>query len=379
VSVVVVAPAAFKGGLSAEGAARALSAGIRLTARGVETRLAPIADGGEGTMAALVAAAGGRVRVFDVEDPLGRTGPAGLGLLPGGTAVVELAQASGYERLAAGERDPEATSTAGTGQLMRAALDLGATRIVVGVGGSATTDGGLGLVRALGARVLDADGRELAGRGGELGRVAAVDLSGLDPRLAGVEIAVACDVDNPLVGPRGAAAVFGPQKGASSEAVKRLDAGLANLADVLAGSTGTTLHDLPRAGAAGGAAGGMAAMLGARLEPGAELVLSAMDFEGRLGGAVLCVTGEGRLDEQSLAGKAPVAAAAACARAGVPCVAACGALGLGPGAVRDAGFAAAFAISTGPVTLEEALASTERDLAAFGAAVGGLLGAFGAA
>lgn len=374
-SHVVVAPAAFKGALGAEAAARAIGAGLRLIATGLRTEMVPIADGGEGTMAALVAARGGRTRSFTVRDPLGRPVAAALGLLPGGVAVVELAQASGYERLSEAERDPERTSTFGTGQLIAAALDLGAREIIVGVGGSATTDGGLGLALALGARALDGDGAELAGTGADLAAVRKLDLAGLDPRLADVAITVACDVDNPLLGERGSARVFGPQKGADPQAVARLERGLANLAGILAAQTGVTLADRPFAGAAGGAAGGMAAMLGAALESGAGVVLEAARLAATLAGARMCVTGEGRLDDQSLAGKAPAAAAGLCRDAGVPCVALCGSLGLSPGAIRDAGFAAALAIGRGPRPLEEALAETERDLAAAGAVLGGLLAA----
>jgi glycerate kinase len=372
VRAVVVAPGPFKGALAAAGAARAIAAGVRLVATGVEVRSVPVADGGEGTLDALVAAAGGRRRAVTVADPLGRPVAAGLGELPGHVAVVELAQASGYERLAAGERDPEATTTFGTGQLIRAALDVGARRIVVGLGGSATTDGGLGLARALGIRALDADGAVLEGRGADMARVDRLDLSGRDPRLDDTVIQVACDVANPFHGPDGAAHVYGPQKGAGPEAVERLDAGLARLAVVIRAETGVDLQALPGAGAAGGAAGGLAALLGAELAPGARLVLDAVGFARRLEGAVLCITGEGRLDETSLQGKAPAAVASACAEAGVPCVALCGEVALGPGAVRRAGFAAALAIGRGVRTHDEALAATEVDLAAAGAAVAGI-------
>ena len=370
--VVVVAPAPFKGALSAAAAARAVGAGVRLAVPGVVTRAVPVADGGEGTLDALVAAAGGRRRGVSVSDPLGRPVEAWLGELPWHVAVVELAQASGYELLQPGERDPEATGTWGTGEMIRAALDLGARRIIVGLGGSATTDGGLGLARALGARALAADGAELEGRGADMARVASLDLAGLDPRLADTAIQVACDVDNPFHGPRGAARVFGPQKGASPEAVERLDAGLERLAGVIAAATGHDLQALPGAGAAGGAAGGLAALLGAELTPGAPLVLGAVRMAERLDGASLCITGEGRLDETSLAGKAPSAVAAACREAGVPCVALCGEVALGPGAVRRAGFAAALAIGRAVRPLEDALAATESDLAATAAAVAGV-------
>ncbi|WP_217914228.1 glycerate kinase family protein [Miltoncostaea marina] len=371
-TTVAVAMAPFKGALAAGAATRAVAAGVRLAAPRVATVQVPVADGGEGTLDALVSAAGGRRRALTVADPLGRPVEAALGELPNAIAVVELAQASGFERLTDAERDPEATTTRGTGELIRAALDLGARRIVVGLGGSATTDGGLGLARALGVRALDAEGRELEGRGADMARVARLDLSGRDPRLDDTVVQVACDVDNPFHGPRGAARVFGPQKGAGPAAVERLDAGLAALAAVVREATGADLQALPGAGAAGGAAGGLAALLGAQLTPGAALVLEALDFGRRLEGAALCVTGEGRLDETSLAGKAPAAVAAACRAAGVPCVALCGQVALGPGAVRRAGFAAALAIGRGPLPLPDALEATERDLAAAGAAVAGV-------
>ena len=369
---VVVAPAPFKGALSASAAARAIAAGVRLAAPGATTVVLPVADGGEGTMEALVAATHGRRRGVTVADPLGRPVDAGLGELAGGVAVVELAQASGFELLTDRERDPEATSTRGTGELIRAALDLGARRIIVGLGGSATTDGGLGLAAALGVRALDADGALLAGRGSDLERVARLDLSGRDPRLDDTAIQVACDVDNPFHGPRGAAHVFGPQKGATPEGVARLDRGLANLAAVVRRQTGIDLQELPGAGAAGGAAGGMAALLGAELTAGAPLVLDALRFAERLQGADLCLTGEGRLDQTSAGGKAPLAVAAACAAAGVPCVALCGEVALGPGAVRRMGFASAFAIGRAIRPLPDALEATEADLAAVAAAVAGL-------
>ena len=376
-TAVVVAPAPFKGALPAAGAARAIGAGVRLALPGCEIRSSPVADGGEGTMEALIAALGGRRRPVTVADPLGREVEAAIGELPGGVAVVELAQASGYERLRSGERDPELASTRGTGELIRAALDLGARRIVVGLGGSATTDGGLGLARVLGVRALDADGAELEGRGVDMARVARIDLTGRDPRLAETVIQVACDVHNPFHGPRGAAAVFGPQKGATPDAVARLDAGLAQVARVVRAQTGIDLQALPGSGAAGGAAGGLAALLGAELTPGAPLVLEAMGFAARLDGAALCVTGEGRIDETTSSGKAPVAVAAACAGAGVPCVALCGEVDLGPAAIRRLGFTAALAIGRRVRGLDAALAATEADLAAAACAVTGIWAAGG--
>lgn len=372
---IVVAVAAFKGALPAAAAAAAIAAGLRLAATGVETRIVPVADGGEGTLDALVAARDGRIRGFAVSDPLGRAASAAIGLLPGGTAVVELARASGYERLTDAERDPEVTSTFGTGQLIRAALDFEPQRIIVTVGGSATNDAGLGLVRALGARLLDAKGAELDGCGRDLARVAQVDLTGLDPRLADVAIDVACDVRNPFHGPNGAAHVFGPQKGADAGTIDRLDRGLATFAVLLRTQTGVDVQALPGAGAAGGAAGGMAAMLGARIVPGAQLVLDAVGLADALEGAGLCITGEGRLDDQTLQGKAPAEVAAMCRDRGVPCVGVCGELRLLPGLVRRMGMVAAFPIRRELVPLPDALAATETDLAAMGAALGGLVAA----
>ncbi len=369
---IVVAPAAFKGALSAADAARAIAAGIQLAATGSEVRLVPVADGGEGTLEALVAAREGRRRATPVVDPLGRPAEAAIGELPGHTCVVELAQASGYERLAPGERDPERTSTYGTGQQLRMALDLGAERIIVGLGGSATNDAGMGLARALGIRFLDARGQELDGTGADLGRVCAIDTSGRDPRIDATEILVACDVTNPFCGPEGAAFVFGPQKGADDAAVARLDAGLANLAEVIADATGIDVTAVPGAGAAGGAAGGMLALLGGRLTAGAPLVLEAAGLAERLAGAELCITGEGRLDAQSLHGKAVSAVAAASRDAGVPCVAVAGSLGLLPGMVRRMGLTAAFAINRELAAEPDALAATETNLAAMGAALAGL-------
>ena len=359
---VVVAPAPFKSALGPADAATAIAIGVRQA--GHEAIEVPVADGGEGTMDALVAAAGGRVVQAPARDPLGRPITAGFGQLPDGTAVVELAQASGYERLADAERDPEATSTLGTGDLIRAALDEGATRIVVGVGGSATTDGGMGIAIALGARMLDAHGTALAGTGADLARVASIDLSDLDARLAHVPVEVACDVASPLVGAEGAAHVFGPQKGASPEAVLRLDAGLVNLAAVLAAQGLPGIAHMARAGAAGGAAGGMAAMLGADLIDGGALVIHAAGLVAALQRADLCITGEGRLDAQTRRGKAPAAVAAACASVGVPCVGLFGQVDVSPEVARDMGFVSSITIGPTARALPDALAATADDLTA---------------
>jgi len=358
---VVAAPAPFKGALGPAAAAAAIAAGAR--AAGADVREVPMADGGEGTLNALVAAAGGRTIHAPARDPLGRAIRAPYGVLPDGTAVVELAAASGFERLSDAERDPEATTTAGTGDLMRAALNGGCRRIVLGVGGSATTDGGLGIAIALGARALDAAGRELPGVGGVLAAVRQVDLSGLDPRLRAVPVEVACDVVSPLAGPDGAARVFAPQKGADPDAVERLDAGLMSLAAVLAWQGHADMTRLPRAGAAGGAAGGLASMIGARLLDGGAMVARAVDLAGALAEADLCITGEGRLDDQTRAGKAPAVVAEACAEAGVPCVGLFGAVDLSTLEAQAMGFAQARCIAPAACPRAEAVAATADHLA----------------
>jgi glycerate 2-kinase len=307
-----------------------------------------------------------------VTDPLGRPITADYALLPDGVAVVELAEASGFERLTDDERDPERTSTRGTGELLRAALEQGARRILLTVGGSATNDGGMGLLAAVGARFLTASGQLLDGRGADMAKVARVDLSGLDQRLSVVHIEIACDVASPLLGPSGATTVFGPQKGATPASITRLESGLSNLAERLIDATGVDVRETAGAGAAGGAAGGVVAALGGVIRPGAPLVLQTLDFARHLAGARLCITGEGRIDKQTGTGKAPVAVAAACQLAGVPCVAVCGELALDPPELRALGFSAAFAINRIALALPDRLAATRTELVAIGAAIGGV-------
>ena len=316
---VVVAPAPFKGALPASSAARAIAAGVRLAIPGAVTVALPVADGGEGTLEALVAATGGRRRGVTVADPLGRPVEAGVGELAGGVAVVELAQAAGYELLTDRERDPEATTTRGVGEMIRAALDLGLRRIIVGLGGSATTDGGLGLAVALGVRALDASGAELAGRGSDMERVASLDLSARDPRLDDTAIQVACDVHNPFHGPRGAARVFGPQKGADPDGVERLDRGLANLASVIRRTPPAAIRrtcPAPAPPAARPAAWPRCSAPSSR--PVRPSCSTRSASPARLEGADLCITGEGRLDETSAGGKAPVAVAGPAPRRACP-------------------------------------------------------------
>src|SRR4051794_14711133 len=298
---VVIAPDSFKGSLAADRVADALAAGLRRVRPDVDTVLRPIADGGEGTVAAALRA-GYRPRTVRVSGPDGRPVEATLAL-DGTTAVVELATAAGLGQL--DRPAPMTATTRGVGELLRAALDGEVRRIVLGIGGSATNDGGAGMLQALGVRLLDAEGAELPPGGAALARLDRVDAAGLDPRLAAVDFVVASDVTNPLVGPQGAAAVFGPQKGATPEQVAELDAALARYAAVLGRDVGIDPSSTPGAGGAGGTAAGALAVLGARVVSGAGLVCDLVGLAEALDGAVLAVTGEGALDEQTLSGKAP--------------------------------------------------------------------------
>ncbi len=323
-SLAVCAPNAFKGTLAAPAAARALAEGV--ADAGWAARCVPVADGGDGTLDVLLAAAGSsaRTQVVRVAGPLGRRGDARLGWIGADVAIVELAEAAGLQRLPPGRLSPLRASSRGVGELMVAALEGGAQRIVVGVGGSASSDGGTGILAALGARLLDRAGRVVRPGGGSLAAITSVDVSGVDHRLRECVVDVAVDVRSPLFGPEGAAHVFAPQKGASPEQVAQLDAGLRHLAAVVERATGRAgLSGHPGAGAAGGA-GFALASLGAQLVDGAALVCELAGLEAALAGASLVITGEGRLDAQTEAGKAPAEVARRARRAGLPCVAVAG-------------------------------------------------------
>ncbi|MET7378668.1 glycerate kinase [Streptomyces sp. NPDC005526] len=342
---VLVAADKFKGSLTAVQVARAVTAGLRRVVPDVEVEALPVADGGDGTVDAAVAA-GFERREVRVAGPLGHEVTAAFALR-GDTAVVEMAEASGLQRLPAGVLAPLTASTYGSGELLRAALDAGARTLVFGVGGSATTDGGAGMLRALGARFLDAEGEPVAPGGGGLAALARADLSGLDPRLASVELVLASDVDNPLTGPKGAPAVYGPQKGASPDDVAALDAALAHYAKVLeeaVGDRAARYAVAPGAGAAGGIGYG-ALLLGARFRPGIEVMLEVLGFAPALERATLVITGEGSLDEQTLHGKAPAGVAAAARAAGKEVVAVCGRLALTPEALARAGIGRAYPLT----------------------------------
>lgn len=352
---VVIAPDKFRGTLEAAEVADALAAGLLAARPGLDVRRCPVADGGEGTLAAALANGWEAVAV-PVTGPLGerRTAAFARGELAGApAALVELAAASGLpllptDRSGRPVTDALRATSAGTGDLIRAALDAGCTTIVLGIGGSACTDGGAGLLGAIGAAFLDAGGAPVPPGGGGLGTLAAIDLSGIDPRIAGTHFIVACDVDNPLTGARGSAAVFGPQKGASPAQVALLDANLTRLVDVLAETLGPAGREgavRPGAGAAGGVGYAAMTVLGAEPRPGIDVVLDLVGLEAQVAGAGLVITGEGSLDAQSLGGKTPIGVARTAAAHGVPAVVVSGRCTLTPDAVRDAGFVAGFALA----------------------------------
>jgi glycerate 2-kinase len=340
---IVVAPDEFKGSLPAAAAAAAMAAGCRDALPGCRVIEVPVADGGDGTVEVL-RAAGAAVVEVPVTGPLG-TPVTGCFAVLGGTAYLETASACGLRYVPVPDPATARTATTvGVGELVRAALDRGHRRLVLGLGGSATTDGGAGMAAALGAGLLDATGTPLPPGGAALARLARVDASDLDPRLAEAEVVLACDVDNPLAGPRGAAPVFGPQKGADAAAVAELDGALAHYGGVLAADLGADVAALPGAGAAGGLGAGCLAFLGARAEPGTDLLLDLLGLPAALAGADLVVVGEGHLDAQSLGGKAPVGVARRAQAAGVDVVAVAGRVSVDAEALVRAGLRAAHAL-----------------------------------
>ncbi|MGS0684985.1 glycerate kinase [Nakamurella sp. GG22] len=339
---VLIASDKFKGSLTAAQVGAAVGSGLLRVLPDLDVVVVPVADGGDGTLAAALAA--GYLRV-----PVSAAGPTGERVDTcyarlGDVAVVELADVCGLSQLPGGRLAPLTAGSRGTGEVIAAALDAGCRRVVVGIGGSAGTDGGAGMARALGARLFGADGREIAEGGAALADLDRIDLSALHPGLAGAEIVVACDVDNPLTGPRGAAAVYGPQKGAHGQDVVVLDAAVGHWADAVAAATGSDLRNSPGAGAAGGVGFAALALLGASLRPGIDLVLDLVGFHDQLRGAELVITGEGSLDEQTLHGKAPAGVATAAAAAGVPVVAVCGRNLLSGEQLRAAGIVAAYSL-----------------------------------
>ena len=379
---IVICPDSFKESLPASAAAQAIAEGVREVWPDADCVCLPLADGGEGTLDALVSATGGQLLTRQVQGPLGAPVNARFAVLGDGkTALIEMAEAAGLPLLSPAQRDPLRTSTYGVGELIAAALDLGVTRILLGLGGSATQDGGAGMLQALGARLLDAQGQPLPPGGAALRQLAQLHLDGLDPRLARVTVEVACDVDHPLCGPRGSSAVFAPQKGADAAGVALLDAALAHWGAQLAQATGRQVAELPGAGAAGGMGAAALAVFAARLRPGIDWVMDALDFNAALHGADWVISGEGRADGQSAGGKVISGVARRAQAAGVPLLVLAGSLGDGYQALYPLGVRAILPIVPGPVSLAQALDGaaenlrrTARMAAAVWASAGGAYG-----
>ena len=351
------APDSFKESLTAMEAARAMAQGIENADHDAEVRCLPMADGGEGTARALADATGGSMRAVPVHDPLGRPVEGHFGLLADGTtAVVETAEASGLALLEAKERNPLIASSYGTGELMLAAVRSGAKRIIVGLGGSATNDAGAGLLQALGVRLLDKNGNDLAHGGAALANLTTIDISTMDPALKNVAITAACDVTNPLTGPTGASAVFGPQKGASKDDVATLDASLAHFAQVIDSQLGVAVNDVPGAGAAGGIGAALKGFLNAEFRPGIAIVIEQSGLDAAAQWADVVFTGEGSIDFQTKFGKTPAGVAETAKRHGKPVIAVAGHIGTGIDELHEVGIDAVFGIAPGAASLSELLA-----------------------
>jgi glycerate kinase len=353
---IVIAPDSFKECATAVEVADAIAEGVRRAVPDAELVLAPMADGGEGTVDALVAATDGVTVDVKATGPMGDRVRSTYGILGDGrTAVIEMAAASGLALVPAGRRDPGYATTYGTGELVRHALDRDVERIIVGIGGSATNDGGAGMAQALGYSLTDADGAELPRGGLALSRLANIHATAKHHALDACEVLVACDVANTLCGPNGASHVYGPQKGADPATVTALDAALRHYAEVVAGQLGTPILDVPGSGAAGGLGGGLVAFTGAQLRPGVEIVAEATGLASKIEGADLVITGEGKLDRQTVEGKTPVGVARIAKAQGVPAIAIAGALGEGYQEVYDHGIDAALSIAPGSMALSESI------------------------
>jgi glycerate kinase len=349
---VLIAPNAMKGSLSASEFAKAISEGLKLASSKFDTVCIPIADGGDGTAEVLVENLNGNFIKTIVSDPLGRKIESVFGWLSDkNTAVIEMADASGLKLLQNNELNPIIASSFGTGELIKKAVEKGAKRIILGVGGSATVDGGTGMMKALGARFINKEGNMIAEGGGSLNEIDKIDLAGIDPKILECNIDVACDVENPLLGPEGAAPVFAPQKGATPEAVEVLSENLAWFSKKITETTGVDMSDVPGTGAAGGITASLKAFLGAELLPGAQLILDILDFNGSLSACDLVITGEGRIDSQTLSNKGPYVVAVNARKYNIPVIALGGSVSSG----ASKGFDGIFSIANGPVTLEKAV------------------------
>ncbi|MDE2822929.1 MAG: glycerate kinase [Chloroflexota bacterium] len=361
---VVIAPQSFKGSISALDAAKAMEEGVKRVVSDAETVLVPVADGGDGTLETLVEATNGEIRSATVTGPIGKPVMAEWGALGDGeTAMIEMARTSGLALLSLDERDPLRATTFGLGEVIREALDAGFRSFIVGIGGSATNDAGAGMAQALGVRLLDESGNDLPPGGAALAALHHIDTSGLDAPAVEAQFSVACDVSNPLTGPEGASAVYGPQKGATPELVEQLDAALRNFARIVERDIGKSINDVPGSGAAGGLGGGMMSFLGGSLRAGVDIVLDQVGLDDKLEGADLVITGEGQLDFQTVYNKAPIGVAWRARERGIPVVAVSGSLGQGFEDVHAEGIDAVASIVSAPMSLEEASTRGEELLA----------------
>ncbi|MEZ9063258.1 MULTISPECIES: glycerate kinase [unclassified Vibrio] len=360
---IVIAPDSYKESLSAMGVAQAIEDGFKQLIPNAEYVKLPMADGGEGTVQSLVDATNGSIIQHPVIGPLGEIVEGFYGMFGDGkTAIIEMAAASGLDLVSPEQRNPLKTTTYGTGELIKAVLDKGVEHIIIGIGGSATNDGGLGMAQALGIRMLDAEGHELVFGGGELSKLTTIDLTNLDPRLQNVRLEVACDVDNPLCGPKGASQVFGPQKGATPEMVELLDANLAHYASIMKNQLGVDVIDLPGAGAAGGLGAALVGLLNAELRPGINIVMDAVNLDEIVSDADLVITGEGRIDSQTIHGKTPIGVARTAKKHKLPVIGIAGCLASDCGVVHEHGIDAVFAVVNRSVDLPTALAEAAKNI-----------------
>jgi glycerate kinase len=361
---IVIAPQGFKGNLTALEVAHAIEEGVKRIVPDAETVLKPMADGGEGTVQALVDATGGEMMTTEVTGPLQERVNAHWGILSDKTTgVIEMASASGLPLVPPDKRNPLVTTTYGTGELIRAALDHDCRKLIIGIGGSATNDGGAGMAQALGAKLLDTNGKELPFGGAALTNLERIDVSAMDPRLADFEVTLASDVNNPLCGPRGASAIYGPQKGATPDMVKQLDAALWYYANVIKKDLDIDLREVPGAGAAGGLGLGLMVFLKARMMPGIDVVIRATNLVADLKGAELVFTAEGRIDCQSAMGKVPTGVALAAKEFGATVIALAGEVADDCRVVFDQGIDAVLSIAPGPITLDQSMEDAEKLLA----------------
>ncbi|OBW95258.1 glycerate kinase [Gallibacterium salpingitidis] len=360
---VVIAPDSYKESLSAMRVANVIEKGFKQVFPDAEYVKVPVADGGEGTVETMVEATNGKVITVDVVGPLGEVMPAFWGISGDEkTAFIEIASASGLEQVPLEKRNPLITTTYGVGQLILSALDYGVTHFIVGLGGSATNDAGAGMLQALGVQLLDSEGKQIGYGGAELARLAKIDVSGLDARLANCQFEIACDVTNPLTGERGASAIFGPQKGATPEMVKQLDSALKHFANIIERDLGIAVAEIPGTGAAGGLGAAFAGFLHGSLKSGIKIIVELLALDKKVADADLVITGEGRIDHQSINGKVPVGVAAVAKKYHVPVIGIAGSLGKDIEVVHDYGIDAVFSILNKVCTFPEAMQDAEQNL-----------------